>query len=321
MKRFLIKLGVFLAIQIAAVVWLVPHLWTGDPNNYFAALGDKAALLARGSEQNRIILVGGSNTAWGLSAKDLGGKLGRPVINTGISAALGLDVILDFPAAYLRPGDVVVLSLEYEQYDEDTRHDDTIWAATPYLKGLPIRVASLQPVYIADRFLQYVGVARDHLSNLNNPKLQEENKLYSRDSFNERGDMIAHYGLPSPVNVADLHIDMGRLEPDVMAPYVEKINRFITTAETAGAKVYIYYPPLPEKKYGIYKAQLTTLDAYLEKNLHCPILNRPGELILADSDMYNTIYHLTKPGVDKRTADLAVHLQKALSTGDGKNRK
>jgi hypothetical protein len=260
-----------------------------------------------------VILVGGSNTAWGLNAVELGQTLGRPVVNAGLHAALGLNIILDYPAAYLRQGDLVVLSLEYEHYDEDTKQDAIVWASTPYLKKIPISVASLQPVYLADHFLQYVATAWDHRVNMRKAARKSDPDIFAHNSFDARGDFVAHYGLPPPLAVRDLPFEFANANPDFHTAVVARLNDFIARAQARGARVVLYFPPLPTEKFVKYQTQLAALDAALRVELRAPVLNHPGELVMADADFYNTVYHLTKPGVAKRNDDLAARLQANLA--------
>jgi len=313
MRRFLLKAAVFLAIQIALAAWVASSLQTSDPASYMAAFEDKTALLARADEPNRVILVGGSNTAWGLNAVELGQTLGHPVVNAGLHAALGLRLILDYPAAYLHRGDLVVLSLEYEHYDEDTKQDAIVWASTPYLKKIPIAVTSLQPVYLSDHFLQYVATAWGHRVNMRKAARKTDSDIFAHDSFDARGDFVAHYGLPPPLAVGDLPFEFANANPDFHTAVVARLNDFIDQAQARGARVVLYFPPLPTEKFAMYKTQLVALDTALRAELRAPILNHPGELVLADADFYNTVYHLTKPGVEKRNADLAARLRAYLA--------
>ncbi len=312
MRRFLLKLGLFLAIQIAGVAWYESTVWSGNNRGYMDALQDKAALLARADEPGRVILVGGSNTAWGLNAVDLGHALGRPVVNTGLHAALGLDVMLDFPAAYLRPGDIVILSLEYEHYQYDTRHDETIWTSAPSFRGLPAQPVTLRPVYIADHFLQYVAAARDHAVNQSKARDRQDEGEFTRAAFDARGDMTGHYNQPPLAPAEDFAFDFRAPAPVFLDQIIARLNGFAAAAKARGAQVYLYFPPLPRQKFALYHAQLAALDATLRARLNFPVLNDPGDLLLAHDDCYNTVYHLTRPGIDKRDAALAEKLQGVL---------
>ena len=64
-----------------------------DPNNYLASSIDKHYRLdSLGSP--RLILVGGSNLAFGVDSKYMEQRLGMPVVNMATHAGLGMDFIL-----------------------------------------------------------------------------------------------------------------------------------------------------------------------------------------------------------------------------------
>ena len=69
-------------------------------------------------EGPRLIVLGGSGTLYSLRARDLSRELGIPVLNAGLHAGLGRRYILDMGRRLARPGDTIVLSLEYELYFE-----------------------------------------------------------------------------------------------------------------------------------------------------------------------------------------------------------
>jgi hypothetical protein len=62
----------------------------------------------------RVFAVGGSGTLFSLDTVELSRRLGRPVINYGTHAGLGLGYILDRVVQIVRPGDLVLLFPEHE---------------------------------------------------------------------------------------------------------------------------------------------------------------------------------------------------------------
>ncbi len=79
MKHFVIRLLnvlVMLLIINAALVFLVPP----DSNNYLATYSDKLAMIDT-LKQPRIILLGGSNLAFGVDSKMMADSLGLSLIH------------------------------------------------------------------------------------------------------------------------------------------------------------------------------------------------------------------------------------------------
>jgi hypothetical protein len=64
----------------------------------------------------KIIFVGGSNLIFGLRAGSLSHRIGMPVVNYGLHAGIGADVIAERASELIGPGDIVVLATEAIHY-------------------------------------------------------------------------------------------------------------------------------------------------------------------------------------------------------------
>jgi hypothetical protein len=71
---------------------------------------------ARQAHDPKIFVIAGSNARYSHSCAVIEAHLRRPCINAGIAFGIGLDWVLDNFRPYIRPGDVVYLPLEYEEY-------------------------------------------------------------------------------------------------------------------------------------------------------------------------------------------------------------
>ena len=91
----------------------------------------------------RIILVGGSATLFGIDAELIEKKLNIPTINLGTHAGLGLRYLLKRAARISHPDDIIILSPEYETWNDAYRDGpgiflDYVWTYDkPYLFHLP----------------------------------------------------------------------------------------------------------------------------------------------------------------------------------------
>ena len=65
----------------------------------------------------RLLVCGGSSALFGIKAQELEKKAGMRTINLGTHAGLGLACILRQARAVARPGDTLLLVLEYDLYD------------------------------------------------------------------------------------------------------------------------------------------------------------------------------------------------------------
>lgn len=67
----------------------------------------------------RVLIVAGSNAMFGIDSKQLAAYWGRPVINLAVNAGLGLPYILKVSELVARPGDVILMPMEYGLYLDD----------------------------------------------------------------------------------------------------------------------------------------------------------------------------------------------------------
>src|SRR5215212_3189169 len=101
-------------------------------NNYIAAVLEKDRLI-RNTASPKIVLVGGSNLAFGIDSKMMQDSLGLSVVNMGLYAKLGLKYMLAQVRPYIKRNDVVIVVPEYDQfYGEYANGDNTLNTALLY---------------------------------------------------------------------------------------------------------------------------------------------------------------------------------------------
>lgn len=78
-------------------------------------LAKKTAMLASCNEE-KIVLLGGSSVLYGFNTDEIQRRLGKPTFNAGVNVGLGFRYLLDHIEPHLKPGDHVLLPLEFNQY-------------------------------------------------------------------------------------------------------------------------------------------------------------------------------------------------------------
>lgn len=74
---------------------------------------------AKKIDRPKIVIVAGSNALFGIDSKMLERAFNRPVVNHGVNAGLLLPYVLLKSREALRPGDIVIMPLEYHFYTYD----------------------------------------------------------------------------------------------------------------------------------------------------------------------------------------------------------
>lgn len=78
-------------------------------------LASKTTMLASCNEE-KIVLLGGSSVLYGFNTDEIQQRLGKPTFNAGVNVGLGFRYMLDHIEPHLKPGDHVLLPLEFNQY-------------------------------------------------------------------------------------------------------------------------------------------------------------------------------------------------------------
>ena len=209
-------------------------------SDYLAESRVKQARL-HASGQNRVILIGGSNLAFGIDSGVLEKSLGRPAANMGLHAALGLEYMLEEAAHGARPGDLAVLIPEYEHFYGTTAGDGTTLLSL-------LRFNPSAARYLTD-YRQWLNIARAtaivnnrqwlHTMFIRIAERSSESELYSARGFNAEGDFVAHLGLPSPPGVVANKLG-GSINPNT----VGLIARFCSKMTAEGVGCVVVYPAI-----------------------------------------------------------------------------
>jgi hypothetical protein len=100
--------------------------------------------------RRKLIYASGSSGFYGVRCRELSSMIGRPAINFGLHAGLGLRFLMDRALAACSPGDVIILGPEWETY-----------AGPRYGEYACDYIMSRRPHYLASlSFLERVSIVR-----------------------------------------------------------------------------------------------------------------------------------------------------------------
>ncbi|ABW30942.1 hypothetical protein [Acaryochloris marina] len=312
MNKFLLKLFKFASLQfliLAAIAFY--YIQTHDQlaqKQYLAATIDKHALLKRQAKP-RIIFVGGSNVAFGINSNFISSQLNHQPVNMGLHAALGLEYTLNEVEEKLASGDVVVVSLEYENFsnhlpDIPERLFNTIDNRFQNIKFVPYYYA---PVMLDKGQLYLGGVIRNVISTLTGT--YELDKTYKRVNFSPVGDMMANTGTPR-----DISKIKGTLEvtDSSIQTALRIIQEFDQVAKDKGAQVYFSYPPLAENVYKDNSEAIGEISAALKDSSELDFIDTSKEMALQVNYFFDSEYHLNQAGALFRAKHIVNRLSKKL---------
>jgi len=312
--RFFVGLASGLALAFAIffglVYWqlgapTVMSLWSHDLNTRKQA---RAASI----HEPKLHIVGGSGALFGINARRLGAELGVPTVNLGTHAVLQTAYILNLGRKAARPGDTVLLALEYELFENgnaimnqwtDPLFIDFIMARDPaYFRSLPA----------GDQFNLAMRMSLDRLKRGIKDKLRPpdwpvftEYSPYNPKSVDEYGDMTGNTRTNIP-GWAPAELRTSAALADGLSKTragLTEIREFIEWAKANGVRVLATFPNLCAKPaYDSPKSQKAAEEIIaFYQSVGVPVVGNHRDALLPRSEFYDTCYHLTEEGAAART--------------------
>ncbi len=306
-NRFLRRCLIFMALQGLILLGLILSRDTSEESNYLAVTLDKHQRLAT-VQGPKLVLVGGSNVAFGFMSDTMEITLERTVVNMGLVGGLGIPFMLNEVDAALNSGDVVVLSFEYELFSGSPNR----FVLLQVLEYSPshlfhLSAPDLRPV-VLDNGLSLLGaLVRRSTPWYRAPASDLANAPYLRSAFNLQGDMIGHHDL-APRTEGGWGLKVGvpgaanRTLPAEVSPEIRRfLDRFVRRCRDRNVRVCLTFPPYPESIFGQVADTLESLARSLDAIAGLEILDVPAETVFPDALFFDTGYHLTREGAEQRT--------------------
>lgn len=305
MKRFVLNLALFVALQgVVLAVFLGVYFGVHFEDDPMAAIRDKETRL-RETPGKRLIVVGDSGVGFGMVSPMLDEAFpDYHPLNSGLAAGFGHRILLGEVAPRVRAGDVVVICLVYDIFDRNLLNEFffLLLAQDP---DIMLSLDHRDWPYLLDNAFYGVRVAMHQTRKVAfNPLDKEFPDPYARHSYNDYGDIDAHFG-EGPVAGRELsvgHLNLDELE--YAREVIADLNEFAAAAEARGATVYFWFADVSEQSYVDHGAEMNRLAELLDAELAFPALNSPAEATQPESVFYDTPFHLTEEGARNRTERL-----------------
>lgn len=301
-------LAALLPLSLVLTGFAMPECY-GD--SYYGELSQMYRRL-RTVEGKKIVIVGGSNVAFGVDTELLETLLRQcgydySVCSFGLYAAVGTGVMLTLSEDWLEEGDIVVLAIEPAEETLSGYFGATaFWKCAESLPELLLALDSGQRAAIAGNFLEYL---QQRLEIVRSGVYPQAQGVYGKASFNDRCDMV----YDRPGNTMALGYDTGnpidlagaQLQPELR----ERIEAYWERAKNRGADVVMSFSPM--NRGALVDASEQTVYEYFlrcQQDVSCPVISDPHDYILDSGWFYDTNFHLNTAGAQIRTAQLAEDL-------------
>jgi hypothetical protein len=305
MKRFLKKL--LLLVLPIFVIGVAGLLLPATPRARTSMLFEQKHkdMLLRTTPGPRIVFVGASSTSFGMNSQLIKDAFNINPIDMGLNVALGIRFYTASTLPSIREGDIVVATMDYRNsepshcsqelfrmiFDVDKKYIAFLdWRQC---LGMPVHV----PHYIFTKFNP-----REYLSR----GLQGDG-VYNAIGYNQYGDATRHWYLPREKYAPD------HLKALVMNGNVDMMKKFQSDVEARGARFFVTYPGYQKTSFDLSIECIRIQEAACRAaGFH--ILGTPERYCFPDEFTFNHPSHLTKAGVDRRTALLIEDLRKEVFT-------
>ncbi|MBN2001146.1 hypothetical protein JW935_26625 [candidate division KSB1 bacterium] len=291
------SLSILLAlfVLVAVAFFLLPK----SKEKYVACINDKMELM-RSMPSPRIILVGGSNLAFGIDSPLLEELTGYHVINFGIHARLRYPFMLEVIEPYFKSGDIVVFGAEYALIQTD-KPDKALWeTVAEYPPGIK---------YIKWRemdFSTFMLAFQKRIQRSLNLKGEFKEPIYRRSGFNFNGDLVTHLSL-APRDTMHCYQNFNDMPERSIIDY---LNRFYERCREKGVKAMYSFPPFPGQD--VDQTHLSDWFLFLQNSLEIPLISHPSNYFYPKDYFFDSCFHLTATGREARTIQLAADINAAL---------
>lgn len=311
MKRH-IKTMVLFLLLLALLPGTVLTAGAALPDYYQDSYYAELSLMYRrlkDTEGPKIVVVGGSNVAFGLDSALLERLLAEKgfdytVCPFGLYAAVGVSAMLDLSQNTLNVGDIVILALEPSSETMSAYFGATaFWKCAENAPELLLAISRDKQAALFGNYIPYLQERYDIFTSGILPKVEG---VYAKDSFNERCDLIfdrAGNAMPLGYDTA-APVDLAAVT--VAEDFAQQVNKYCQEVEKVGARVCLSFSPVNRTALvGDVQESTNTFFHLCNSTFDCPVISNPNSYIMDSGWFYDSNFHLNSAGAVVRTCTLA----------------
>ena len=242
---FLLRIALFVGVVLVLFLGCLLFGPPAAPSEYMASTVLKNQALDKASSP-KVVLVGGSNLAFGVDSDRLSKAFCRPVVNMGLSVPLGFRFITNEVKERLGKGDLVLLALEEEFYAQPDRIEDVTVAVVDNRPNSLAFVPVLdRPRVVIDLLVMRLKAVKDYLLEVKGSGWGK--RVYRKREFNAHGDLVNHMDerIPEVCWPVSTNPDYPALGPS----FWRIAGEFVDHARSAGADVVFSWPSVAVSHY------------------------------------------------------------------------
>ena len=312
-KGLIISLSVSMSVVLLAYpltiginAFILPSVYE---DTFLGEMKEKIKLLKE-TDGKRIVLIGGSSVPFGVKSSLIEENIANyKVINFGMYASLGSNVMLDFAKARINQDDIVIFMPEQNVQTLSMYYNGkALWQALDgdFSSFWLLNHDTRQRMY-GDLY----SFSQEKFKFTFQNKLDLGDTIYQKSSFEKHGDIkegLANYNIMYDQVDPTMNITFDENFDENFLSYV---NDFASYVRTKGAHMYYRFAPMNQKAI----EDESTLDHYyevLQDKLELDILGNPHDAILDSEWFYDTNFHLNDAGRIMNTKQLIKDIKLTL---------
>jgi len=281
-------------------------------------LGEMSSKLERleSIDEPKIIIIGGSSTAFGIRSDLMEQQLGMPVVNFGLYASLGTKIMLDLSKVNIGQNDIIIIAPEQDKQTLSTYFNpDSAWKA---LDGSFRYLEYIHSDDMPKMLGNLVSFAAEKYKYLSKGEKPEVKGVYTKEAFNKYGDI----SYPRPSNTMFGAFDKNTpisFDTDILSEdFLAYLNDYCRYAQGKKARVFFSFSPMNSLAL---EADTDSEDiynyfSYLQDKLDFPVISNPETYLMEPNWFYDSNFHMNDSGAVLHTRNLTRDIMLSLGINE-----
>jgi hypothetical protein len=291
MKKFIIK-SVYRLLQILFVVFVLKFfLMNFNKRNYLSNHIDKIKKLQSLKGKKKIVIIGTSSAAFGISAKQFSDSFKMDAINLGVHGGLGIFELIKFASLNTSSQDIIII-----QPDFGFLHNP-LWVDFKKVDELKFQ----NPKYnlLNKNYLDFAlsiftfSIDKD-----------KDFGTYKYNIFNKYGDLM----IPKNCNPEFFKYSGSRYEDNLNIDLISDVVKDFF----GNRRIFLSFPPIHEQDFELNKSNLKKLEGQLQLSKKFTLLNSLETSTFPHSSFFDGPSHLKYNEREKRTKAIISNLKRVL---------
>ena len=264
--------------------------------------------IARETDKPEILILAGSNALFSLSAKTIAESYGIPATNLATHAGLGRTYLLASAAQVVAPGDLVVMPLEYELWEEERYEPALAYHVLTHDRNYYRALAPLEKL----RLLAGIGVS-DWLWLVKNRVVPDSDTAtgYRSETLNEHGDETNNRRTSVDPAMRDNLTRIRARRFTLSSDTTRELKAFDDRLRAMGARLVVTYPSFLRSAVNDGSAAFLADVRREAKAAGLALVGDPHDRMFETEDAFDTAYHANDVEQQRNTHILMAQLRAA----------